>query len=152
MLCHFKERRKKFRIYRCHPVYKETRRKDMYQLFLWTATVSCILSERLTFSGAPCRRGVGAGSCCYYPREYCSARHRRRQTPGPTHRSSPGGSRLVTVSVADPWKFGTDPDPRIHTADKWIQIRILLFSSVTFKTSTKSFFAYYFLKVHLHNF
>ncbi len=30
--------------------------------------------------------------------------------------------------------------------------RILLFSSVTFKTSTKSFFAYYFLKIHFHHF
>ncbi len=32
-----------------------------------------------------------------------------------------------------------------------MRIRILLFSSVTFKTSTK-FFAYYFLKVHLYHF
>jgi hypothetical protein len=32
------------------------------------------------------------------------------------------------------------PDPRIHAADLWIRmrIRILLFSSVTFKTSTKN--------------
>jgi hypothetical protein len=39
----------------------------------------------------------------------------------------------------------------------WIRIRILLFSSVTFKMPTKifffshSFYAYSFLKVHLHN-
>ncbi len=34
-----------------------------------------------------------------------------------------------------------------------IQLRILFFSSVTFKTSTKNkFFAYYFLKVHLHHY
>jgi hypothetical protein len=35
----------------------------------------------------------------------------------------------------------------------WIWMRILLFSSVIFKTSTKnSLFAYSFLMVHLHNF
>jgi hypothetical protein len=28
-------------------------------------------------------------------------------------------------SVADPWHFGVDPDPRIHGSDKWIRIRIL---------------------------
>ncbi len=33
-----------------------------------------------------------------------------------------------------------DPDPPIQTSDKWIRIRILLFSSVTFKTSTKNYF------------
>jgi hypothetical protein len=35
-----------------------------------------------------------------------------------------------------------DPDPRIHATDKWIrlriQIRILLFSSLTFKMPTKN--------------
>ncbi len=39
--------------------------------------------------------------------------------------------------------------------DFWIRIRIwiLLFSSLTFKMPTKNnFFAYYFLKVHLHHF
>jgi hypothetical protein len=50
-----------------------------------------------------------------------------------------------------------DPDPRIRTSDLWILIRIhiLLFSSVAIKMSTKnefflSFFAFYFLEVHLH--
>jgi hypothetical protein len=35
-----------------------------------------------------------------------------------------------------------DPDPRIHTADYWfrMRIRILLFSPVTFKKSTKKIF------------
>jgi hypothetical protein len=35
------------------------------------------------------------------------------------------------ISVADPWHFGVDPDPRIHASD--LKIRILLFSSLTFK-------------------
>jgi len=40
---------------------------------------------------------------------------------------------------------------RIRASDQWI--RILLFSSLNFKTPTKNFFsAYYFLKVHFHNF
>ncbi len=39
-------------------------------------------------------------------------------------------------SVADPWHFGTDPDPRIHASDKNTIIFLL-----------KVFFAYYFLKV-----
>jgi hypothetical protein len=37
--------------------------------------------------------------------------------------------------------YGTDPDPA--------RIRILLFSSVAFKILTKSFFAYYFLKIKI---
>jgi len=47
-------------------------------------------------------------------------------------------SQKIALIVADPWNFGADPypDPRIHTSDEWI--RILLFSSVTFKTSTKN--------------
>jgi hypothetical protein len=56
--------------------------------------------------------------------------------------------------------FGTDPDPRIHTSDLRIRIRLLLFSSVTFKIAKTrnyfftvlSFFAYDFLKLHLHHF
>ncbi len=46
----------------------------------------------------------------------------------------------------------------IHVILVWIRIRILLFSSLTFKTPTKNWFfkrsfsAYYFLKVHLHLF
>ncbi len=44
-----------------------------------------------------------------------------------------------------------DPDPRLSTTDLLIRIRILLFSSVADKQPTKNmFFAYYFLKVHLH--
>ncbi len=43
-------------------------------------------------------------------------------------------------SVEDLWHFGVDPepDPRIHASDKWIRmrIRILLFSSLTFKRPT----------------
>ncbi len=43
---------------------------------------------------------------------------------------------------ADPGHFGVDPDPdldsRIHASDKWI--RILLFSSLTFKMPTKNKF------------
>jgi hypothetical protein len=57
-------------------------------------------------------------------------------------------------AIVDP-----DPDSRIHASGYWIRIRIriLLFLSLTFKTSAKKFFlrsfsAYYFLKVHLHNF
>ncbi len=38
----------------------------------------------------------------------------------------------TVTSVVDPWHFGTDPDPRIRASDQWI--RILLFSSLTFKT------------------
>jgi hypothetical protein len=39
--------------------------------------------------------------------------------------------RAVLASVADPWKFGVDPDPRINASDE--RIRIMLFSSLTFK-------------------
>ncbi len=62
----------------------------------------------------------------------------------------------ITASVVDPWHFGTDPDPRIRASGQWIRIRlrILLFSSLTFKALTENLFlfkisAYYFLKVHL---
>ncbi len=43
-------------------------------------------------------------------------------------------------SVVDPWHFGTDPDPRIRASGRLIQIRlrILLFSSLTFKTPIKN--------------
>jgi hypothetical protein len=63
----------------------------------------------------------------------------------------------VEGSVADPWHFGVDPDPWIHASGSGSRIRILLFSSLTFKMPTKTnfifyFSAYYFLKVHLHNF
>ncbi len=47
--------------------------------------------------------------------------------------------------------FGVDPDPRIHTSDSWIRmrIRILLFLSVTFKTLTEnSLFSEFFCLLH----
>jgi hypothetical protein len=90
------------------------------------------------------------------------------QWPGPFRSTSPVKGYRVHVcssksrnkinnktSVADPCHFGVDPNPRIHASDKWI--RILLFSSLTFKRPTrtnfkKSFSAYYFMKVHLHHF
>jgi hypothetical protein len=56
-----------------------------------------------------------------------------------------------------PWDFGmdldADPYPRIRTFDQRIRLRILLFSSVTFKMPTKNdfFYAYSFLKVHLYH-
>ncbi len=31
---------------------------------------------------------------------------------------------VILASVADPWHFGVDPDPRIHVSDKCIRIRI----------------------------
>ena len=42
-------------------------------------------------------------------------------------------------SVVNLWHFGADPDPRIRASDQWIRIRgrILLFTSLTFKTPTK---------------
>jgi hypothetical protein len=48
---------------------------------------------------------------------------------------------LVAGSVADPLHFGKDPDPdpTTHASDKWI--RILLFSSLTFKTLIKKSFS-----------
>jgi hypothetical protein len=61
----------------------------------------------------------------------------------------------LPTCVVDPWHFGKDPDPdlRIFASDQWIRIRfrILVFSSLTFKTPTKnyvflSFFAYSFLR------
>ncbi len=45
----------------------------------------------------------------------------------------PGGPK---TSVPDPWHFVVDPDPRIHASDWWI--RILLFSSLTFKMLAKN--------------
>jgi hypothetical protein len=44
----------------------------------------------------------------------------------------------TAASVADPWHFEVDPDPdpRIHASDQGI--RILLFSSLTFKMPTKN--------------
>ncbi len=47
-----------------------------------------------------------------------------------------GQNQPHLISVADPWHFGVDPDPRIHASDQWI--RILLFSSLTFKMPAKN--------------
>jgi hypothetical protein len=68
---------------------------------------------------------------------------------------------VLTYSVPDPWHFGVDldhfdPDPQIHASDRWI--RILLFSSLTWRCQQKTnfltqfFSACNFLKVHLHHF
>jgi hypothetical protein len=60
-------------------------------------------------------------------------------------------------SVPNPYDiFSVDLEPLIHASDYWI--RILLFSSLTFKKPTKneflkiSFSAYSFLKEQLHHF
>jgi hypothetical protein len=45
---------------------------------------------------------------------------------------------IVRDTVPDPWHFGADPDPRITASDEWIWI--LLFSSLTYKTATKTNF------------
>jgi hypothetical protein len=37
------------------------------------------------------------------------------------------------------------PDPQIRASDQWIRIRILIFSSLTFKTPTKNYFKKVFL-------
>ncbi len=69
-----------------------------------------------------------------------------------------------SLSVADPWDFGVDPDPdpRIHAADQGIRIRILdpdpsIFVIDLQDASKKLIFntifsAYDFLKQHLHHF
>ncbi len=56
------------------------------------------------------------------------------------------------------WHFGTDPNPRISAFDHWIRsrLRVLLFSSFSFKTPTKNYFFlgfsdHYFLKVTLNH-
>jgi hypothetical protein len=41
--------------------------------------------------------------------------------------------RIHDILGVDP-----DPDPRIHASDSWIRIRILLFSSLTFKMPEKN--------------
>jgi hypothetical protein len=65
---------------------------------------------------------------------------------------------FASGSVPYPWYFRTDPntdaDPRIRTFNQ--RIRALLFSSATFKTSTKNifflrFYAYSFLNVNSHH-
>jgi hypothetical protein len=59
---------------------------------------------------------------------------------------------MFYISVVDPvtfWDGSVSADPY---SDQWIRIRIrmLLFSSLAFKTPTKNykFLSYYFLKVH----
>ncbi len=68
---------------------------------------------------------------------------------------------ILIISVPDPWHFGVDPDPRIHASDYWIRIRILDPDPaivIDLQDATKklifntNFSAYFFLKVHLHNF
>jgi hypothetical protein len=39
--------------------------------------------------------------------------------------------RFLLIGVPDPWHFGTDPKPWIHTLG--LRIRILIFPSVTYK-------------------
>ncbi len=69
------------------------------------------------------------------------------------HGVSPLTISLCT-SVADPWHFGTNTDPRIHNNNIRIRLRIrmLLFSSATFKMATKKNIAYYFFNLHLLHF
>jgi hypothetical protein len=75
-----------------------------------------------------------------------------------SHKSNIKHKSLVNLlySVVNLWHFRMDPDPRIHSSDLRIRIRIILCSSVADKQPTKnkfflrSFFAYYFLKLHLH--
>ncbi len=58
--------------------------------------------------------------------------------PDPGSETLPGfTSQRYGSSVADPWHFSVDPDPRIHASDEWIRIWILLFSSLAFKMLTK---------------
>jgi hypothetical protein len=75
----------------------------------------------------------------------------------------------IYLAVLCPFHFGTDPDPdprirttylrsRTRTRSILLLVRILLFSSLPDKMPTKNnfffqrFLAYYFLKVHLHQF
>jgi hypothetical protein len=61
----------------------------------------------------------------------------------------------VTVSsVADPRNFGMDPDldPRIHTLTNGSGYGSCYFRQRPSRRPKKSFFAYYFLKVHLYHF
>ncbi len=52
--------------------------------------------------------------------------------------------RPTGSSAADPLRFGTDPDPYLWLRKQIrIRIRILLFSWVTFKTSTKNYWVFY---------
>ncbi len=65
-------------------------------------------------------------------------------------------SWMLSRSVPDPWRFGTDLGPRIRTFDWWILMptRILLFSQWPSRCQPKiilSFYAYSFLKVHFHH-
>jgi hypothetical protein len=58
----------------------------------------------------------------------------------------------ITSSVPDPWHFGIDPDPWIRTSDKRIRIWFWILPSrqqqIFFFCS---FFAYYVLRLHLHD-
>jgi hypothetical protein len=66
-------------------------------------------------------------------------------------------SLLVAGSVADPRNFGTDPDPRIRTYDLCMDMDSdpdADLDPAIFVSGLQdvSFFAYYFLKLHLHYF
>jgi hypothetical protein len=65
-------------------------------------------------------------------------------------------SLLHFPGVPDPWQFGTDPDPRIRTVP-YLWLTDLAPDPALFvcdlqddNKEYKSYFAYYFLKVHLH--
>ncbi len=64
---------------------------------------------------------------------------------------------VLLTSVADPWNFCADPDPRIHTPDYWIMdpdpaIVFGDLQNVNKICFFQIFVAFYFLKVHLHRF
>ncbi len=64
--------------------------------------------------------------------------------------------KSLETSVPDPWHFGVDPDPRIHCpwlTDPDPAIFVIDLQDANKKLIKKKVFsAYYFLKVHLHNF
>ncbi len=59
-------------------------------------------------------------------------------------------------SVADPWHFGVDPDPRIHASDRILDpdpaIFVIDLQDASKKQICYTIFSAYFLKVHLHHF
>ncbi len=85
--------------------------------------------------------GRGAGSV-----GGCTAWWRPGSHTGASACSSRPG-HTIRSSVEDPWNFGsdTDPDPRNHTSDEYIRIRILLFRPWPSRRQQQSFFANYFL-------
>jgi hypothetical protein len=65
------------------------------------------------------------------------------------YQNVPDSQYVSICSVLDPLHFGVDPDLRNHASDKWIKmlIRILLFSSLTFMTPTKTKIKNFFLLI-----